>query len=211
VIVPKVESVDELAAVDRLLTDLEEEADAGRPIGIEVQIESARGLVEVERIAGSSQPRLETLVFGPGDYAATLGVPQRSVGETDPDYPGDQWHYARSRIATAAHAFGLAPIDGPYAAIRDLDGLRESARQARLVGFEGKWVVHPDQIPVCDEVFSPTPEELADALSVLEGLEGAAAEGRGASLHDGRMVDEASRRIAEAVVRRAEAAGVGAS
>jgi citrate lyase subunit beta / citryl-CoA lyase len=206
-VVPKVEHPSHIEAVDRLLSKLEAEAGLERPIGLEAQIESARGLVEVERIAAAS-PRLETLVFGPGDYAASLGVSQRSIGAIDPAYPGDQWHYARSRIAAAAHAFALQPIDGPYGEIGDRDGLRESAARARRLGFAGKWVVHPDQIVVCEEVFSPTPEELEEALGVLAALDETAGRGEGAALHDGVLIDEASRRLAEAVLERAVAAGV---
>jgi len=204
VVVPKVESPEALASVDAALGQLE--ASSGRgPIGIEALIESARGLVEVERIAGAS-PRLEALVFGPADFAASLGVSQRSIGEIDPAYPGDQWHYARSRIAATAHAFGLQPIDGPYADVADLDGLEESARRARLLGFAGKWVVHPGQIATANAAFSPTEEELRHAREVLAALDEAAdADGRGALLHDGAMIDAASRRLAEAVVHRGDA------
>ncbi|MDQ3994699.1 MAG: CoA ester lyase [Actinomycetota bacterium] len=207
IVLPKIETVDDVEAADLLLSELEATFAVGRRIGLEAQIESARGLVEVERIASSSS-RLEALVFGPGDYAASLGVVQRSIGAIDPAYPGDQWHYARSRIATAAHAFGLVPVDGPYAAIGDLTGLRESALRARLVGFQGKWVVHPDQVVVVNEVFSPTDAELEQAHRVLDALGQAADAGRGAALFEGEMIDEASRRLAEAVVSRALAAGL---
>ena len=207
VVVPKVERVADVQLVDEALSSLEATHRLDRQIGLEVQIESARGLVEVERIAGSSE-RLEALVFGPGDYAASLGVPQPSIGAIDPAYPGDQWHYPRSRIAAAAHAFGLQPIDGPYGEIRDPDGLRDSARRARLLGFMGKWVVHPGQIETCNEIFSPTSRELEHALGVLEALDGAAGSGEGAALHDDAMIDEASRRLAEAVLARARAAGL---
>lgn len=207
VVVPKADDAAQVETVDRQLSELEASLGLERPIGLEVQIESARGLVEVERIAVAS-PRLETLVFGPGDYAASLGVPQHSIGTIDPAYPGDQWHYPRSRIAAAAHAFGLQPIDGPYGEIGDPDGLRDSARRARLVGFTGKWVIHPGQIETCNEIFSPTSRELEHALGVLAALDGAAGSGEGAALHDGAMIDEASRRLAEAVVDRARAAGI---
>jgi citrate lyase subunit beta/citryl-CoA lyase len=206
VVLPKVESPAGVDGVDRLLSELEEELGLERPIALEAQIESARGLVEVERIAASSI-RLETLIFGPGDYAASLGVVQRFIGELDPDYPGDQWHYARSRIAAAAHAFGLQPIDGPYAALGDEAGLQQSARRGRLLGFQGKWVVHPDQIETVRDIFSPTEEELANALRVLDALAEADDSGEGVAVVGGAMVDKASRRLAEGVVRRAEAAG----
>jgi citrate lyase subunit beta / citryl-CoA lyase len=185
VVLPKVKSTAEVDGVDRLLAELEEELGLERPIALEAQIESARGLVEVEGIAASSV-RLETLIFGPGDYAASLGVAQRFIGELDPDYPGDQWHYA---------------------ALEDEVGLQQSARGARLLGFQGKWVIHPDQLQTVRDMFSPSEEELAHALRVLDALAEADDTGEGVAVVGGAMVDEASRRLAEGVVRRAEAAG----
>jgi citrate lyase subunit beta/citryl-CoA lyase len=205
VVLPKVESAEDVETVAGALAELESELGLERQIALQAQIESPRGLVEVERIAGSS-PRLETLVFGPGDYAASLGIGQRFIGEIASGYPGDQWHYARSRIAAAAHAFALQPIDGPYAALADEEGLRESARRARLLGFHGKWVIHPDQIEIVNTVFSPTDEELAHAVRVLDTLAAADDSGQGVGVVDGAMVDEASRKLAEGVVRRAQAA-----
>jgi citrate lyase subunit beta/citryl-CoA lyase len=206
IVLPKVESAGDVETAAGALAGLEGELGLEHPVALQAQIESARGLIEVEAIAGSSA-RLETLIFGPGDYAATLGVSQHFIGELDPSYPGDQWHYARSRIAAAAHAFGLQPIDGPYAALADEEGLRESARRARMLGFQGKWVIHPDQIEIVNAEFSPTEEELAHALSVLDALAAADDGGRGAAVAGGAMVDEASRKLAEGVVRRAQAAG----
>ena len=206
IVLPKVESAADVETVAEVLAGLEAELELERPIALQVQIESARGLVEVEGIARSAD-RLETLIFGPGDYAASLGVGQRFIGELDPEYPGDQWHYARSRIAAAAHAFGLQPIDGPYAALGDEVGLQQSARRARLLGFQGKWVIHPDQIQTVRDIFSPTEQELAQALRVLDALADADDSGEGVAVVGGAMVDEASRRLAEGVVRRAEAAG----
>jgi citrate lyase subunit beta / citryl-CoA lyase len=187
VVLPKVESPDDLAAATGLTG-----------AGLEAQIESARGMVGVERIAAA--PGLEALVFGPGDYAASLGIPQLEIGAIDTAYPGDQWHYARARIAVAAHAYGLDAIDGPYAALKDVEGLRESARRARLLGFTGKWAIHPDQIEPCNEAFSPTPEELERAEALLAAYRDA---GEGAATFDGAMIDEASRKIAERLVARA--------
>ncbi len=195
IVVPKVESVDDVAMVAELLDS------RGPSIGLEVQIESARGMVEVERIAGAS-PRVEALVFGPADYAASLGIPQPDIGAINPAYPGDQWHYARSRIAVAAHAYGLDAIDGPFAALQDADGLRESALRAQLLGFGGKWVIHPDQVGVCNEVFAPSPEEVARAARVLDALQEANTRGAGAASLDGMMIDEASRKLAEALLAR---------
>ena len=171
-------------------------------MAVEVQIETALGLTRVEEIAAAS-PRIEALVFGPGDYAASLGVSQAQIGGIDPAYPGDQWHYARSRIAVAAHANGLDPIDGPFAAFRDEAGLVETARRARLLGFTGKWVIHPGQIEACNREFSPSQDEVTAAHRLLAALDKAAREGRGAAELDGAMIDEASRRLAEAVIARA--------
>jgi citrate lyase subunit beta/citryl-CoA lyase len=179
VVIPKVESEDDVAVVAGLLP-------AGT--GLEAQIETARGLVEVERIAAAGHG-LEALVFGPGDFAASIGVPVLTIGE-------GSWDYALARIAVAARAFGLQAVDGPYAAIGDLDGLRASARLALGHGLDGKWVVHPDQIEPVNEVFTPSPEEVERALRIL-------AAGEGATLVDGAMVDKASHRLAEALVARA--------
>jgi citrate lyase subunit beta / citryl-CoA lyase len=179
VVIPKVESPDDVAAVAELV-----------PAGtrIEAQIETARGLVEVERIAAAGHG-LEALVFGPGDFGASIGVPVLTIGE-------GSWDYALARIIVAARAFGLQAVDGPYAAIRDLDGLRASAEHALAHGYDGKWVVHPDQIAPVNEVFSPSAEELERARRIL-------AAGEGATLVDGEMVDKATHRLAAALVARA--------
>jgi citrate lyase subunit beta/citryl-CoA lyase len=183
VAVPKVESADEIAAVAARLPP---------GIAIEAQIETARGLVEVERIAAAGTP-LEALVFGPGDFAASLGVPLLTIG-------AGSWEYALARISVAAHANGLQAIDGPYADLRDLDGLRRSASLALAHGFDGKWVIHPDQIEPVNEVFTPTPEQVERARHILAADDGAV-------LVDGEMVDAATKRLAEAVLART-AAGV---
>jgi citrate lyase subunit beta / citryl-CoA lyase len=179
VAVPKVESPDEVAAVAELL-----------PIGVglEVQIESARGLVEVERIAAVGGP-LEALVFGPGDFAASLGVPVLTIG-------AGTFDYALARISVAAHAHGLQAVDGPYADLHDLDGLRRSAQLALGHGFDGKWVVHPGQIAAVNEVFTPTAAELERARRILAAADGAV-------LVDGDMVDAATKQLAKAVLARA--------
>jgi citrate lyase subunit beta/citryl-CoA lyase len=178
VAVPKVESADDVSAVAALLPS---------GVGIEAQIETARGLVEVERIA-AADARLEALVFGPGDFAASLGVPLLTIG-------AGSWEYALARISVAAHAHGLQAIDGPYADLRDLDGLRRTASVALAHGFDGKWVVHPDQIDPVNEVFTPTPAQVERAERIL-------AAGDGAVLVDGEMVDAATKRLAEAVLAR---------
>jgi citrate lyase subunit beta/citryl-CoA lyase len=194
-VLPKVESPNSVAEAADLLDAY------GSAITLEVQIETARGLLEVERIAAVS-PRVEALIFGPGDFAASLGIPQLEIGTIDPGHPGDQWHYVRSRIAVAGHAYGLDVIDGPYSGLRDEAGLRESARRARLLGFTGKWVIHPDQIVACNEVFSPSVEELDRAKRLLAALQEAHVRGEGAAVYGGTMIDEASKRMAEALVAR---------
>jgi citrate lyase subunit beta/citryl-CoA lyase len=211
IILPKVEDESHVHFLDHLLSSLETAGGLHRRIGIEVQIETARAIVNVESIARAS-PRIESLIFGPGDYAASIGIPLMSIGMTDPDYPGDQMHYPLSRIATTARAFGLQAIDGPFAAIRDLDGLRAAARRTRLLGFDGKWVVHPDQVDVCNEVFSPTQAEYDAAERLLNAYRTSMGEGGpGAALFDGEMIDEASQKMALSISARGRAAGMGKS
>jgi citrate lyase subunit beta/citryl-CoA lyase len=210
IMVPKVESAAQVHFVTQLLDQLELKHGLDRRIGLEIQIESPRGLLEIERIAQAS-PRIETLIFGPGDYAASVGVPQLTVGAIEAGYPGDQWHYVLSRIVTTAHAFGLQAIDGPYAAIRDLDGYREVAQRSRLLGFDGKWALHPDQIEICNTVYSPSAEEYARAERILDAYATATeSDGLGAVMFEGEMIDEASRKMAITVAARGRAAGLGA-
>ena len=179
VVLPKAASAEDVRQVVALLPE---------GVGLEVQVESARGLVEVERIAAVGGP-LEALVFGPGDFAATMGIPVLTIGSGTFDY-------ALARISVAAHAYGLQAIDGPYADIQDLDGLRRTAGVALGHGFDGKWVVHPDQIAPVNEAFTPTAEELERARRILAAEEGV-------SLVDGEMVDDATKRMAAAVLARA--------
>ena len=208
VMVPKVESAAQVHFVAQVLEQLELKHGFERRIGIEVQIESPLGLVEIERIAAAS-PRVETLIFGPGDYAASAGMPQLSVGAIDPRYPGDAWHYVLSRIVTTARAFGLQAIDGPYAAIRDLEGFTEVARRSRILGFDGKWALHPDQIPICNETYAPTQAEFERAERILEAYRSATDEqGQGAAVFESEMIDEASRKMALSIVERGRAAGM---
>ena len=174
-----------------------------------MQIESPRGLVNIESIAAASD-RVETLIFGPGDFAASAGMPQLSVGAAVPEYGGDQWHYVLSRILTTARAFGLQAIDGPYAQIRDPEGFRVVARRSQLLGFDGKWALHPDQIELCNEIFSPALADYERAERILDAYAKATGEdGRGAVVFEGEMIDEASRKMAEQVAARGRAAGLG--
>jgi citrate lyase subunit beta/citryl-CoA lyase len=211
VMVPKVESAAQVHFVSQLLDQLELKHGYDRRIGLEIQIESPRGLLEMERIAAASS-RIETLIFGPGDYAAAMGVPQLSVGAIEPGYPGDQWHSVLTRIVTVARAYGLQAIDGPYAAIRDLDGYREVAQRSRLLGFDGKWALHPDQIGICNEVYAPSREEFERAERILDAYAVATgSDGLGAVVFEGEMIDEASRKMALAVAARGRAAGLDAT
>jgi citrate lyase subunit beta/citryl-CoA lyase len=206
VMVPKIESASQVHAVAEVLSYIERKHQIVQPLGIEVQIESPVGLVRIEEIASAS-PRVETLIFGPGDYAASAGMPQLTVGAVDPTYPGDHWHYQLARIVTTARAFRLQAIDGPYAAISDLDGFVEVARRSRALGFDGKWALHPDQIEPCNVVYAPTAEEVERAERILATY-AAAVEGDrlGAATLDGEMIDEASRKMAASVMSRARAA-----
>lgn len=205
-ILPKIETARPIYFVAELLDHLETRYGlAKKKIGLEVQIESPRGLVHLEEIAIASE-RIEALIFGPGDYAAAVGMPQLTVGAIEDDYPGDPWHYVLSRILTVARAFGLQAIDGPYAAIRDLAGFREVARRSALLGFDGKWAVHPDQIALCADIFSPTKAQIERAEEILSAYDRATTlEQAGATLLGAEMVDEASRKMAEMIVLRGRA------
>jgi len=208
VMVPKVESAADVGFVARLLRMVEEDAGLSRTIGIEAQIESAAGLQAVGEIANSS-PRLETLVFGPGDMAASLGMPSMTIGETAPGYPGDQWHAVHMTILVAARAAGLQAIDGPFGRIRDLDGFRAAADRSYSLGYDGKWVLHPAQIDIANEVFAPGQEEYERALAMLDAYQRAADEhGAGAVNFGNEMIDEASRKMAQRLVARGVAAGL---
>jgi len=171
VVLPKVESPDELA---------------GLPVPAEAQIETARGLVECERIAAARG--LEALVLGPGDLAASLGLPELTIGA------GAHVEHALLRVLVAARAFGIAAVDGPYVALGDEEGLRSAALRSRALGYDGKWCIHPAQVPVCNDVYTPTDEEVARARRLLAV--------RGVARAGGEMVDEANRRMAAAILAR---------
>jgi citrate lyase subunit beta/citryl-CoA lyase len=209
IVLPKVESPAQVVAADLVLRQAE--IRAGLPVGhvgIEAQIESPAGLIEVEAICAASA-RLEAVVFGPADFAASMQMPMLTAGVEIPDYPGDHFHYVLSRILAAGRAHGLQVVDGPYLRIRDLDGLRDYCRRARVLGVDGKWTVHPDQVPIVNEAFSPTQEQFDRAWAVLDALDRAAGdEGRGAVRFGDEMVDEASRKMAVKVVARGERAGL---
>jgi citrate lyase beta subunit len=209
--IPKIQRPEDLYAAATLLSQIELAADLepGR-IKIEAQIESAEGLINVDGIARATQ-RLEALHFGPGDFAASLRMPQTSIGtmdEWDEVYPGHRFHYAMQRIVAAARAAGLRVLDGPVADYRDEEGLRESCLLARSLGFDGKWCIHPAQIEVVNEVFSPTEKEIEWAKKVVEAYEEASAAGTGAITVDGQMIDAASIRMAQSTLDLAREAGI---
>ena len=212
VVLPKVETAEHVVALDLLLTQLERAKglEVGR-IGIEAQVESASGLTEVEAVATSSA-RLETLVFGPGDFMASLGMRTLVVGEQPPGYDvGDAYHYVLARILVAARAHDLLAIDGPYPQIRDVEGFRRAAARSAALGFDGKWVLHPGQVDAANEVFSPRQEDFDRAEDILEAYELATSEAggaRGAVMLGAEMIDEASRKMALVVSAKGRAAGM---
>jgi len=201
-IVPKVRAARDVWWVDVLLTQLESSLGLSRPIALEALIEEAEGLANAVEI-GRASPRLEALIFGAGDLSASLHA--RVDGNFDPkgDYPGDFWHFARAQVLTAALAAGTDAIDAPYPAYRDPDGYRRAAEHASLLGFDGKWAIHPDQVAIANDVFSPTDDEVAEATSAMEAYRTAEAGGVGAIGRDGKLVDAAHMRHAATTLQRA--------
>jgi citrate lyase subunit beta/citryl-CoA lyase len=209
VIVPKVDRPEDVYVAATLLAQIEANRGFTNRIGLEVQIESAEGLINCERIATAS-PRVEALIFGPGDYAASIRMPVAAIGaedEWDAVYPGHRFHDAMHRILVAGRAAGLRIVDGPYADFRDPDGLRAACLRARALGYDGKWCIHPAQIEIVNEVFSPTEREVAWATRVVEAYEASESEGRGSTAIDGRMIDAASIRMAKVTLEQARAIG----
>jgi citrate lyase subunit beta/citryl-CoA lyase len=206
VMLPKANGVQDVTFVCMLLTQIEASRGFTRRIGIEAQIESAKGFLWAREIAQAS-PRLEALIFGPGDYSATMQMPVANIGELDENdqiYPGHRWHAVMHTVVAAARANGLRAIDGPYAGYKDTAGLEQACRIARVMGFDGKQCIHPSQIPVVNRMFGPTAEEVARAKAVVEAYDAAARSGRGAVGHDGKMIDMANIRMARAVLRKFE-------
>jgi citrate lyase subunit beta / citryl-CoA lyase len=211
IIVPKVQRQRDLHVAETLLSQIEVAVgiEPGK-IKIEGQIESAEGLLNVDDIARATE-RLTTLHFGPGDFAASVRMPQTNIGkmdEWDEVYPGHRFHHAMQRIVVAARTAGLRAVDGPVADYRDEEGLRESCLIARSLGFDGKWCIHPAQIGVVNEVFSPTEREIEWAKKVVEAYEEASAAGTGAISIDGQMIDAASIRMARNTLDLAREAGM---
>jgi len=208
IMLPKVENAAQIVAVDLLLRQVEiANGLAVGHIGIEAQIETARGLINVEEICAASK-RIETIVFGPADFSASMEMPVLTGGVHISDYPGDHFHYVFSKILMAGRANGLQVIDGPFLHIRDNDGLRDYSKRARTLGFDGKWALHPDQVDVLNDVFSPTQEQFDKAWQILDAYRLATEDdGKGAVMFGNEMIDEASRKMALKFISRGERAG----
>ena len=212
IMLPKVERAADVVAMDLLLTQVEKNAGlAVGHIGIEAQIETARGLINVDEICAAS-PRLETIIFGPADFAASIEMPVLTGGVAIPEYPGDHFNYVFSRILMAGRANGLQVIDGPFLKVRELDALREFSQRTRVLGYDGKWALTPDQALVLNEVYSPTQEQFDRAWDILEAYRVATEEDNtGAVMFGDEMIDEASRKMATKFVTRGARAGLSRS
>lgn len=220
ILLPKVETADDVIFLNRLLTGLELETPRDRPLGIEILIETTRGLANVETIAASSD-RLEAIIFGVGDYSIELQNFDTEFGASNPDYSvlartegeglqrhwNDQWHFALARIANACRAYGLRPIDGPFTNYGDPDGYRASALRGRALGFEGKWAIHPSQVEIANATFTPTPGQIGWAKDIAAKMEQAANEGKGAIGLNNMLIDRAHVLLSEKILRRARVAG----
>jgi citrate lyase subunit beta/citryl-CoA lyase len=206
IMLPKVQSAAEVVALDLLLTQVEQKA--GLPIGhigIEAQIETARGIINVEEICAASR-RLETVILGPVDMSASMEMPSLAGGLQIPEYPGDYFHYVFVKILMAGRANGLQVIDGPYVKVRDPEGFRDFCVRTQILGYDGKWALHPDQVAILNEVFSPSQEQFDKAWDVLDAYEKATTEGdrKGAVMFGDEMIDEASRKVAIKLVKKGE-------
>ena len=212
IVLPKVQSAEQVVALDLLLTQIEKTMgyEVGR-IGIEAQIENANGLIAVDAIAKAS-PRIETIIFGPADFMASINMKSLTVGEQPPGYDrGDAYHHILMSILMAARANGKQAIDGPYLQIRDVDGFRRVAGRSAALGFDGKWVLHPDQIGAANEVYAPTQDDYDHAELILDAYEyHTSAEGgaKGAAMLGNEMIDEASRKMALVIAAKGRAAGM---
>lgn len=218
ILIPKVGSAADVYFVSTMLSQIE--AYKGfKPINIHVLIETAMGMANVEEIAKTCPERMEAMVFGVADYAASVRARTTQIGGANPDYGvltdpddqgqrayhwGDQWHFGISRMVAACRAYGLRPIDGPFGDFNDPEGYKVAARRAAALGCEGKWAIHPSQVELANEVFTPTPKEVERAKRILVEMDKAAKEGKGAVSLDGRLIDAASIRMAENVVKQIE-------
>jgi malyl-CoA/(S)-citramalyl-CoA lyase len=221
IMIPKVGTPSDVYAFDMLVTQIETAMRRKKRIGLELIIETALGMQNVEAIASAS-PRLESLHFGVADYAASTRARTTNIGGPNPDYAvltdkdangarqvhwGDMWHYAIARIVVAARANGLRPIDGPFGDFQDPEGFRAQAHRSAVLGCEGKWAIHPSQIDLANEVFSPSEADVKKAQRIIDAMAQAQKEGKGAVALDGRLIDIASIRQAQVLVEKAKQIG----
>lgn len=211
IMLPKVQTAQQVVALDLLLTQIEKTMgfEVGK-IGIEAQIENAQGLNNVNEIATASQ-RVETIIFGPADFMASINMKSLVVGEQPPGYPADAYHYILMKILMAARANNLQAIDGPYLQIRNVDGYREVAQRAAALGFDGKWVLHPGQVEASNEIFSPSQEDFDHAELILDAYDYCTSEAggkKGSAMLGDEMIDEASRKMALVISGKGRAAGM---
>src|SRR5947207_2632894 len=205
IMLPKVQSAADVQALDMLLTQIEETTGRKSQVGIEAQIETARGLINVEEICAAS-PRLETIILGPVDFSASMEMPSLAGGLQILEYPGDYFHYVFMKILMAGRANGLQVIDGPYVKVRDSEGFRDYSTRTQILGFDGKWALHPDQVEILNELFSGTQEQFDKAWDILDAYEQATTTGdrKGAVMFGDEMIDEASRKVAIKLVKKGE-------
>jgi citrate lyase subunit beta/citryl-CoA lyase len=210
IMLPKVQTAEQVVWLDLLLTQIEQVMGFDNRIGIEAQIENAKGLVNVDAIAGASD-RVETIIFGPADFMASINMKSLVVGAPHPDYNGDPYHYILMRILMAARTYDLQAIDGPYLQIKDVDGFTAVAKRSAALGFDGKWVLHPGQIDAANEVYSPSQEQYDHAELILDAYDYFTSEAggkRGAVMLGDEMIDEASRKMALVIAGKGRAAGM---
>ena len=207
IIIPKVMTAEDVRWVDTLISQIEKKHRWERRIGLEVLIEEVEAMINAAPIAKST-PRLEALIFGPGDFSASQGLRPDAAGGVSKDYPGDVWHYARNQVLIAARAAGIDAVDGPFADFRDEEGYRRECTRAAVLGFSGKWCIHPSQIAIANEVFSPAPGQVERARKMIAAMEEAEEKGLGAVAVDGVMVDAASARLMRNITRRADLIGI---
>lgn len=203
-LVPKVGVTADLYMVDAMVNQIEQGCGLRARVGLEALIETALGMANVEAIAQFGG-RLEALHFGVADYAASMRARTVNIGGLNPDYPGDQWHASITRMVIACRAYGLRAIDGPFGDFSDPDGYKDGARRAAALGCEGKWAIHPSQVALANEVFSPPETEVSKAERIIEELKKAEDEGRGAASLDGKMIDAASEKMARNIIDVAKA------
>ncbi|KUF10254.1 L-malyl-CoA/beta-methylmalyl-CoA lyase [Pseudoponticoccus marisrubri] len=212
IMIPKVGCAADIYAVDALVTAVERAKGRAKPIKFEVIIESAAGIAHVEEIAAAS-PRLEAMSLGAADFAASMGMATTGIGGTQENYYmiregqkhwSDPWHWAQAAIVAACRTHGVLPVDGPFGDFSDDDGFRAQALRSATLGMVGKWAIHPKQVALANEVFTPTEEAVADARAILAAMEEAKARGEGATTYKGKLIDIASIKQAEVIVRQSE-------